>query len=270
VNRNRKKVISSKLGGYQQYRRPLTFGPKKEKKERKNIQLPKLPLKTIGYIVLVLVAIYLVFVSGKFKIKETIIEGNNTMASEMIEQYVPKNTNIIFFSVKKTKAKILAEHTEINNIFIFKGLPDTIKIVIVEHENKIVWQTGGKSYLVSTQGIVSKEITTLDGITMPVIVDSKNLPLSLGKGLVSPSFVAFVLNINDKFFEATNIRSKNFEVGETTFDLNLYTEAGFYVKFNTLRSSAKQLDNLKKVLVEKRQDIKEYVDLRVDGWAYYK
>jgi len=270
VNRNRKKIISSKFGGYQQYRRPLTFGPKKEKKERKQIQLPKLPFKTILYVILALAAIYFVFISGKFKIKEVIIEGNNTIAPEVIESYTPTNTNIVFFSIKKTKEKILTEHTEINNVFIYKGLPDTIKIVIVEHENKIIWQTGGKSYLVSTQGIVSKEISTLDGITMPVIVDSKNLPLSLGKGLVSPSFVAFVLNINEKFFESTNIKPKNFEVGETTFDLNLYTEAGFYVKFNTLRSSAKQLDNLKKVLVEKRQDIKEYVDLRVDGWAYYK
>jgi hypothetical protein len=37
-----------------------------------------------------------------------------------------------------------------------------------------------------------------------------------------------------------------------------------------MRSSGKQLENLKKVLVEKRPDIKEYIDLRIDGWAYYK
>jgi cell division septal protein FtsQ len=269
VNRNRKKNIGRSFGGHQQYRRPLTFGPKKEK-ERKKIQLPRIPIKSFLFIILILVIIYFVFISGKFKIKEIIVEGNNTIVPEVIEGYVPKNTNILYFSIKKTKAKILSEHTEINDIVIYKGLPDTIKIVVVEHENRLVWQASGKNYLISTQGIVSKEILTLDGVNMPVVVDSKNLSLSLGKGLVSPSFVAFILNINDKFFESTNIKPKNFEVGETTFDLNLYTEAGFYVKFNTLRSSAKQLDNLKKVLVEKRQDIKEYIDLRVDGWAYYK
>jgi len=37
-----------------------------------------------------------------------------------------------------------------------------------------------------------------------------------------------------------------------------------------MRSSAKQLNNLKEVLVQKRNDIKEYIDLRIDGWAYYK
>ena len=68
----------------------------------------------------------------------------------------------------------------------------------------------------------------------------------------------------------TNIKPTHFEVVETTFDVNLHTEAGFYVKFNTMRASAKQLDNLKKVLVKKREEVHEYVDLRIDGWAYYK
>ena len=115
-----------------------------------------------------------------------------------------------------------------------------------------------------------KKLEETETYTSPLISDSKNLPVSLGASIVSPNFIAFVTNINDKFFETTNIKPTYFEIPQTTFDLYLYTEAGFYVKFNTMRSSSKQLENLKKVLVEKRDGVKEYVDLRIDGWAYYK
>jgi hypothetical protein len=115
-----------------------------------------------------------------------------------------------------------------------------------------------------------KLITGEEGRGLPKVIDKKNFSVSPGKKLVSPNFIAFIVNINQGFFNAVNIKPLDFEVDETTFDVVLRTEAGFYVKLNSLRSSKKQLENLKLVLVNKRPEIKEYVDIRIDGWAYYK
>jgi cell division septal protein FtsQ len=214
--------------------------------------------------------IYYLFLSGKFVVKEVIVEGNKMVPADKISSSIPKNSNILFLNLSKVKKEILKNNSEIENIEIFRGLPDAIKVVVLEYEPKLIWQSGDSSYLISTQGYVAKKIESGETYDFPRVIDKKGIPVEIGSGLVSPSFIAFVTNINSQFFEVTNIKPKEFEINQTTFDVNLNTEAGFYVKFNSLRSSAKQLDNLKQVLVAKRDQVHEYVDLRIDGWAYYK
>lgn len=256
-------------GGYKQYRSPLVFA-EKSRKPKRELKLPKINLKFIFYLAVLLVILFYVFLSGKFAIKEVMVEGNKLTPSDKIVSYAPKGSNILLINSSKIRDRILAENPQIQDVQIIRGVPDAVKIVVLEHENKIIWQTGGVKYLISTLGVATKKIDEGEIYNYPIVNDSKNLPVRLGDGIVSPNFIAFVANINDKFFETTNIKQTYFEIPQTTFDVFLYTEAGFYVKFNSMRSSAKQLENLKKVLVEKRQDVHEYVDLRIDGWAYYK
>ena len=102
------------------------------------------------------------------------------------------------------------------------------------------------------------------------VSDQKNLEVKIGDQIVSSSFISFAKNISDKFFEYTNIKISGFQVPETTFDLYVYTEAGFYVKFDTTRSADRQLSDLKNIIITYRDSIHEYVDVRINGWAYYK
>lgn len=267
--RKNKKTI---YGGYKNYRSPKVFSGSKIR-EKKSVNFPKISFTAYKRIFVVVIVLFLVgyfLFSPRFSIKEVIIEGNNLVLGDTLKSYIPLNGNIFRFNGAVTKDKILAENPEIKSIQIIRGLPDAIKISVIEHDNRMIWQSGSDKYLVSVQGVVSKKINEGENFNYPTVVDSKSLPVAIGKEIVDPSFVAFVNNINDKFFDQTNIKPTTFEVQDTTFDVNLHTEAGFYVKFNTLRSSAVQLENLKKVLVAKRADIHEYIDLRIDGWAYYK
>jgi hypothetical protein len=267
--RKRKNNKNFLQGGYKQYRNPSVFGGK-EPKPKKEFKVPKVNFKIVIYLILFLIAIYFILFSNKFAVKEVIIEGNKLVSADAISPYVNKGSNILFINTTKLRKKILSENAQIKDVQIIRGIPDAVKIVVLEHENKIIWQTNGAKYLVSTQGEITKKIEEGETFDYPVVNDSKNIPVTTGVNIVSPNFIAFVVNIYNNFFEATNIKPTYFEVPQTTFDVYLYTEAGFYIKFNSMRSSAIQLENLKKVLVDKRPDIKEYVDLRIDGWAYYK
>lgn len=269
LNRKPKNNKNFSRGGYKQYRSPSVFVGKTPK-TTKDFQIPKINRRLVAYTAVVIVIIYYIFFSGKFVVKEVIVEGNALVSIEKILPYAHKGSNILFLNSSTLKKQILNENSEIKDVQIIRGIPDAMKIVVQEHENKIIWQTGGAKYLISAQGEVTKKVEDNETFDYPVVNDSKNFPVSLGENIVSPNFIAFIINIYDKFFEATNIKPTYFEVPQTTFDLHLYTEAGFYVKFNSMRSSSKQLENLKKVLVEKRNDVHEYVDLRIDGWAYYK
>lgn len=269
VGRDKRSNQKFLRGGYKQYRSPLVFNNQKNKPKRE-WSFPKINLKYYFYLVVILLALFFIFFSGKFAIKDVLVEGSHLVPTEKIASYVEKNSNILLFSSSKIRNQILSENKEIKEVEIIRGIPDAVKIVVLEHDNKMIWQTGGNRYLVSIQGVVTRKINEGETFNYPTVSDSKNIPVNLGDHLISPNFIAFVNNVYDKFFETTNIKPTNFDVAETTFDLNLHTEAGFFVKLNTMRSSIKQLENLKKVLVEKRGDIHEYVDLRIDGWAYIK
>jgi hypothetical protein len=217
----------------------------------------------LGYLV------YFVLFSPRFYIQDVLVEGSSLVSKDQIIAEVPRG-NIFRLNVTALKSKLVRDFPEIREVEVFRGIPNALKIVINERDGKIVWQSGENKYLVSSQGEVTRQVVGAEGDKLPIVVDKKGLSVKPGQLLASPNLIAFVVNIQSGLFDAVNIKPDHFEVTETTFDLNLYTDAGFYIKLNSLRSSKKQLDNLKLVMVERRPEIHEYVDLRIDGWAYYK
>lgn len=266
-----KKFKRDDQSGAKKYRRPLVFSGTNFKSKPEKTKYPIVSFwKLIVLLIFILTLLYIIFYSKYFRIKEIIIQGNVLTSEENISQHIPNNSNIFLFNSSKTKKLILQNNPEIKNIDIIRGIPNALKIVILEHDNKIIWESGGNRYLVSSQGKVTKKINQEDVFAYPSVIDNKNVPVEISANIVSSSFISFIININSKLFESTNLSPLYFQVNETTFDLNLYTDSGIYIKFNTMRSSAKQLDNLKKVLIAKKSEIKEYVDLRIDGLAYFK
>ncbi len=265
----KKKKNNFSRGGYQQYRSPSVFGSQ-SKNKRQPIKISKGIWKIILAILLAAGFIYLFFFSKIFIISDVFVEGNSMVSTESISNLVPKGSNIFRLNETNVKNDILKAWPEIKTVEIYLGIPNAIKIVVLERQGKIVWQSNNQKYLISSQGDVAKLLSDGEFGDLPIVIDNKNIPVQPGMPIVSQNFVAFIININETFFTETNIKLSRFEITDTTFDVNVYTEAGFYVKFNSLRSSKKQLENLKIVLASKRQDIREYVDLRIDGWAYYK
>lgn len=269
VNRFKKKQTRFTFSGQKQYRRPMIFNaPKNEPKKEKDLS-PHF-YKYIFVVIVFLAIVYLFFFSRYFRVKDVMVEGNKLVKSEDIIGAMKPGTNIFLFNSKDVRQDIIRKNPEIKNVEIYRGIPNAIKLVVLEHDNKMIWQTNNEKHLISVQGVATRKMNEGEVFDYPLIMDTKNIPINIGDRVVSPNFIAFVINIRSQFFDTTNIKPTDFEITETTLDINLKTEAGFYVKLNTLRSSSKQLDNLKKVLVERRPDIHEYVDLRVDGWAYYK
>ncbi|MCX6808647.1 MAG: FtsQ-type POTRA domain-containing protein [Candidatus Berkelbacteria bacterium] len=254
--------------GYKKYRNPAIY--KAKQKKEGSFHLPHFNFRYIFYLLLIVVCAYFAFFSKYFQIKDIIVEGTNLLSADEIQKEIPLNNNIFFFNVNETEKELMDKHPEIKRVDIYRGIPNALKVVVLERDGQMVWQSGGKSYLISSEGEVTKEIVDQVDPKLPIVIDKKNLPVVAGSTLVSPSFIAFISNIQSGIFPTVNIKPVSFFIDETTFDVSLNTDAGFYVKFNSLRSSKKQLDNLKLVLVDRRPDIHEYVDLRIDGWAYYR
>lgn len=250
------------------YRSPQLFSG--EKIAKKKNPPPKWIFVASFYFILLTCLSYFFFFSPNFRITDVMIEGNHLLTTDQIKSQIPLGDNIFRFNIDKEKADMADQFPEIDNVDIYRGIPNAIKVVISEKTPELVWQSGTKSYLISNQGDVMREIVGDEGNTLPKVTDTKALPVLPGTKLVSPSFIAFITNVYNTVYSVDNIKPVDFEIDETTFDVILHTDAGFYVKLNSMRSSKKQLDDLKTILVAQKANIHQYVDLRINGWAYYQ
>jgi cell division septal protein FtsQ len=231
------------------------------------------------YLILIIVAVILIayglFFSSFFKVENIDLKGANLVDGEKVKKVVMfalnEEPNIFLYNGSNIAAKIKDNFPLISEVSIQKGIPDTIRIIIIERQPVIVWQTADKKYLVDKDGYAYLEADANNSKDLPVIIDSQNIPVKLSSRIASRNFLDFVRQMIEKFSPRTNLKAKELRINETTFDLTIVTTDGYSVFFDTTRDAEIELDDLRRVLTHLNgSKPKEYIDLRVEGWAYYK
>lgn len=193
------------------------------------------------------------------------------MNEDEILKHIPVNRNILFIDSMEIQENILSSILEISDVKIYKGIPNALKIIVEENSPSLIWLTQERVFLVNNSGVAYKEVVTPEGFeSIPKVIDKKNIQISTSQKLVSDRFISFLEHLNSNFHDQVNLNPEYYFLEETTVDLYLKTKEGIVIKFDSLREPVQQISNLKVVLMEKRQEINEYVDLRVNGWVYYK
>lgn len=234
------------------------------------------PKSFINFILLIGILggiIYLVWMSDVFRVKKIIYEGT---VSEDAKMVVDREIGENIFKVNNfTLAdKIKEVYPQAYTINVYKGLPDVLKVVMAERSVAMIWHSGGKNYLVDRLGVAFREVsnvsTNAKWKVLPVVNDTTNFSVKPGQRLVSTRFIDFARIINDNFSKVEGIKIAHIEVGETSFQPNIVTELGWKVLLDGNRSPEYQLSDLKRILDKHKSEIKEYVDLRIEGYGYWK
>ncbi|MFA5158372.1 MAG: FtsQ-type POTRA domain-containing protein [Patescibacteria group bacterium] len=232
-----------------------------------------LPIKFWGNLLILLILLslgWLLFCSRYFSVNEVIVEGNNLVSKEDIAGAAGQGDNIFRYNVDQTKNKIISQFPIVEDVEIYRGIPNALKIVVLERKPVLIWQAAENYYLMDELGFIDKQITAVDYTEFLHVSDHKNMKVIVGGRVVSPEFVSFIKEVSGKFFDKTNSKVTGYYVEETTLDLYVLTDSGFYVKFDTTRNVDKQLEDLKNIIVAFRPNIHEYIDVRINGWVYYK
>lgn len=243
---------------------------RQEEKNRQGIKLSRKSIENIFLIIILIGILYWIFGSSYFNIEEVMVEGNQTISGEELEKLVTKDQNIFLFKTDQAKLEAQQKFPQIKEIAVFKGLPNAVKIQIVEKKNSIIWQTNNLRYYVDAEGKISRQILSDESVTTPTVADNRNRPIAVGEAIISPEFIYFVNYVSGHFEENTNRTVTNYAIDETSYDLTVTSSEGMRYFFDTTRSPEKQLLDLRKILTTYNDQIKEYVDLRIDGWGYYK
>lgn len=231
----------------------------------KEVHFPWKTIKVVAIILIIFGLAYSLFFSSLFDIEKIKVEGTANQNIISLTD-AAKGRNLWLYKSANLKEQIL-KYAEVSDVSIRKWPLKTLKVSVKEKTEGIIWITEGKKYLLDNQGVAIREITESQ---LPQVVDEKNAPVELSKKIVSPSFVNFIKNLNSKFNAKTGLPLKEIEItAETTFELTVITEK-FKVIFDTQGNLDQQLDNLNRVYQMKKEEVKEYMDLRVAGRVYYK
>lgn len=252
-------------------RQPSLYSRTDEIKERKSFGW-KYPLL---FCVLLGGAVYFIFFSPYFEIKQLSFSETKYISREELDSAVEGsrgilNNNIITFGFFNFQDR-LGDVTGVKSFKIIRKFPNTIYIEIVEKSPAFVWQTLDHKYLIDEDGYAWANYEDKYA-SLPVIVDTKNVPVALETRVVPASFVVFTASLFDNFENTTGSKITKTEVLDIVSDLKVTSAAGWYVYFDTSRTAKNELTSLVRVLEEVRNQKSslEYVDLRINDRIFYK
>lgn len=229
------------------------------------------PLLRTGIGVILVLLIYFLFVSQWFMLDKLTIQGNRLVDAQIIEKTVFPNgfyrVNALLFNEAKANKQVLTLAQVKGVDFRKLILQHRLEIVVEEHETSLIWQTNGERFLVNRAGVIY-------GIATPespliVVDDLKNVPVSLKQQILTTDFIEFVNFAAANLSRKTPVNVRQMVVPETTFELEVVTNEGWKIIFDTTKSPETQLNNLAKILKSGAKP-RQYVDLRILDRVYYK
>jgi cell division septal protein FtsQ len=220
-------------------------------------------------LVLIGVIVWWLFYSDFFKIKNIIVDGeiNENVQNEIDKLY---GENILLFVIDQTDKDLANRQASIEKLNIVKGIPDTLKIEIKVRDPMICWKTQDNLYYIDKYGIVFDLDTGICGESLVTVADQRDIDVEIGAKIVTNDFVTFVRDLYTRIDESIDKEIDTILINDTTFNIELKFTSSYSVYFDVFCDVDYVVSNLSQIIARYDSDIKEYVDMRVEGKAYYK
>jgi hypothetical protein len=248
------------------FRRPeVITATEKSKRERYKPNLK--PLRSFFYLFLLGLFIYVIAFSSLFKIKRVEVIG---VKSVEISDYLNQSLigkNILLMRTGSYLKTLSKKFPILEEASMVRGLPSTVKISIKERSQTLVVCNSQDCYEVDNLGYAYQK--TSRPSDKVVLIDEKNLQIKENDKIFSNSFISFFLGVIDGFSK-TNIKITEARMDETTFRIRFVTKEGWTMILDSSANLENQISAVKQVVEKDKQDLREYVDVRVEGFAYIK
>ncbi len=199
------------------------------------------------------------------------IEGEqipNTVRGLIAQDFRQGST--LTLDTERLKGELLKEKPQLKSVEIQRSGLKTLTITGSLKRPALGWSSAGQNYLLDRSGTAIGALPS--DASVPVVIDSSNLPVRPGDQVSSPRFIDFAAGVPEAL-AGIGIKTTSLRIQETTFDLWAQTDRGYRITLDTGRTLEEQVEDLKLVLASLRKQGKtpsEYIDLRVAGKAYYK
>lgn len=213
-----------------------------------------------------------------FSVKTIVVSGDRNYAASLVQTAAKQQLhdhwwwrNLMLIDTSKLQKALLASQPQLTDVNIRRRWPGQLRLEVTERQPNLEWKTGDKTYILASDGVVADKAEDT-GLRLPVVVDTTNLPVKVGDQVVSSHFVSFCLELIS-LLPKQGIQVKRLSVPATTTEVDVETNQGYFIKFDTTRSATSEVGDLVRVLnllKGQNQHPSQYIDLRIDGRAYYK
>jgi hypothetical protein len=187
------------------------------------------------------------------------------------------NSNKLSINTEGIAAQLTTQFPELSTVSVslpFIGSQPTV--YIQPATPRIILSTAGGLFVLDSSGralITATQVQGLDSLHLPVVTDQSGLDIRLGKVVLPRSTVLFISEIVQQL-QAKDLRAVSLTLPAGTNELHVRLDGvGYYTKYNlygNAREEAGAFLALKQRLERDKKVPKEYIDVRVEGRAYYK
>ncbi len=239
-------------------------------------------LKVLSF-VLLLAGVYYFVIAPNLQITEITIKGNAQVSAQQIKDILETNGNSRLLLIKKNNF-FLMSRGRVNQLLTDsiptikevvhydRSWPNKALIEVVEHTPGFVILSNNNYFLIDDEGMVVEQIE--DPNKWLVVEDQLTESFAQGEALPNPRLASFIISMSKMWNSkiSTPIKLMKFP-GKSSNEVQIVTEMGWAVMFDTTRPVSVQLDDLV-VIITKQIKSSElpnlaYIDLRLSKWAYY-
>lgn len=256
--------------------RPNVYGRPQPVRGRRPARELKLNLRAIVSLIVIIVVI--IWWWRFFSVRTISVEGSRNYSSSLVTGSVRDQLhshwwwrNLTLLDTRHLQANLLKQQPQLASLDISRHWPSQLTLNVTERNPNMLWRSGDQLYVLSSEGIVTAQVKG-SAPKLPIVEDTTNLPVKLGSQVVPERFVSFSLELI-RLLPKHGLQVTNLKVSASTTEVYAIVNQGYYIKFDTTREASSEVGDLTKVLaLLKSQNKKpaEYIDLRIEGKAYYK
>lgn len=265
----------------------IILKPGRPKKKSRNWRRLKRKLPMAGGLAVLISLFYFVFFSSLFKVNNIIIEGNRNIPADKLKAEIEsefKNkyllvfpfNNLLVLPKDKLDTHLKEKFKRIDTIQIQKQLVNVLHINIIEKRGAFKWCRLDGCFLVNEQGLaynILLDETTLteeEKALLTIKESTSGLP-AVNEKIIDSDFIKIIWEINDMLeSDIAEFTTPSILAGRVV----LVMKDGWQLILSFDWPIKEQLTNLKalfsdEITLEQRKNL-EYIDLTVQGRAYYK
>lgn len=223
---------------------------------------------------------WLLFFTNTFTVSAMTIVDARPKTEEHIRAIakIMLGKNIVFLQTDSLTGTLERDIPQIQNVYIVRKLPGTLKIIIQEKTPALVLLSGSFYYFVDADGIAYEEasLDNLPGIVLPVVKNTDpNGTVTLGAPAVDKLLVAFIEEVQKKIPDITHAQVVEMKIPSLAArEVHFLLDRNWKILMDTTRSASAQLDVLRRLLEQRitteEQQTLDYIDLRIQNRVYYK
>ncbi len=188
------------------------------------------------------------------------------------------NRNKLTVNTGAVSRGLLSRFPELSNVSVTLPLLNNRPTVYVETaQEALILSSGNGSFVIGTDGnalLNADNLSPASRRKLPKVTDKSGLKVKLNRQVLSSADVAFILTVRSQLLAGhVGVTAMDLPAAKSEMDVHISGKP-YFVKFNlesgTARQQAGTFLATKAELEHRHAEPSQYIDVRVDGRAYYK